>query len=132
MDKMTENRDTSVSTGMFEAHNLTPVNDEVGVNNIVAQTMSFHNKEYLSGNVARFQIVDSNKLADAWFISVYNPTNNGKDDANNLQQVIVVHWYFFTTHMAIDEQQYPTLAEAIQAWDCGEVKTIAPQITPVK
>lgn len=132
MDRMIANRVTSVSTGMFEAHNLAPVKGEVGVNDIVAQNMSFHEKVYLSGNVARFQIVDSTKLADAWFISVYNPTNNGNVAANNHQQVIVVHWYFFKTGMAIDEQQYPTLAEAIQDWTCGAVKIIAPQMTPVK
>ena len=72
MDKMIANRLTNVSTGMFEANNLAPINNEVGINTLVAQNMSYHDSVYLSGNVARFKIVNSAQLADAWFISVYN------------------------------------------------------------
>ena len=137
MDKMIEDRTTSVSTGMFEAHNLAPfVNEsginEVGINNLVAQDMYFHDGESLSGNVARFAIVDPKELADAWFISVYNPRDNdGNVAANKHQQVIVVHWYFFKTDMAINAQQYPTLVEAIDLWLGGDVNIIAPQMIPV-
>lgn len=69
------------------------------------------NKEYLSGNVARFQIIDLNKPADGWFVAIYQ--NNA----------IVVHWFFFipqevgTTHK---DRQLPSKKE----WDAIPVQEI--------
>ena len=134
MDKMIANRVTSVSTGMFEAHNLAPINGQIGVNALVAQNMSYHDSVYLSGNVARFQILNPTQLADAWFISVYNPQpNDGNIAANKQQKTIVVHWYFFKNGMTIDAQQYPTLVDVITGWDLRYPTVfIAPQMTPVR
>lgn len=132
MDKMIADRVTKVFTGMFEAHNLAPVDGEIGVNTLVAQNMHYHGSVYLSGDVARFQIVDPNQLADAWFISVYNyDPNDGNIPANQQGKTIVVHWYFYNSDMPIDAQQYPTLAEAINDRNAGMI-VMPPQITPVK
>ena len=135
MDKMIANRVTNVSTGMFEAHNLAPINEQIGVNTLVAQNMSYHNRDYLSGNVARFQILNPTQLADAWFISVYNPNpNDGNSVANQQPKTIVVHWYFFKNGMTINAQQYPTLVDAITGWDLLRYPTVVidPQMTPVR
>ena len=132
MDKMIANRVTNVSTGMFEAHNLAPINEQIGVNTLVAQNMSYHNSVYLSGNVARFQILNPTQLADAWFISVYNPNpNDGNIPANQQQKTIVVHWYFYREGTQIDAQQYPTLFEAVKGHQAGQT-VMAPQMTPVR
>ena len=132
MDKMIDDRITTVSTGMFEAHNLAPINGQIGVNALVAQNMSYHGSVYLSGDSAKFQIVDPNQLADAWFISVYNPQDNdGNISDNQVQKTIVVHWYFYSEGTQIDAQQYPTLFEAVKGHQAGQT-VMAPQITPVK
>ena len=133
MDKMIANRVTKVSTGIFEVHNLAPINGQVGVNTLVAQNMYYHDSIYLSDNVARFQIINRNQLADAWFISVYNPQANDGNIAGNRQpKTIVVHWYFFNKNMSITPQTYPTLAEAIKEWDRANTVTMKPQMTPVR
>ncbi len=132
MDKMTVNLTTYVSTGMFEAHNLVPINGEIGTNTLVTQTMSYHDSVYLSGDVARFKILDINQLADAWFISVYDPQPNDKKQ----QKVIVVHWYFFNEkaqqQILENSEQSPILHEALTSWGSAQTVIVVPQITPVK
>lgn len=136
MDKMIENRNVVVSSGMFDAVNLSPVNGEVGVNTVVDQVMSFHDKTYLSGNSARFKVDNFLNPAEAWFVSIYDPTkagNAGKNAAcNQIKRAVVVHWYF------IPEPQWAALAgaapygEVINAWYSGAVREIAPLFTPQK
>lgn len=136
MDKMIENRVVVVSSGMFDAVNLSPVNGEVGVNTVVDQVMSFHDKFYLSGNSARFKVNNFLNPAEAWFVSIYDPTkagNVGKNAAcNQIKRAVVVHWYF------IPEPQWEALAkiapygEIINAWYSGAVREIAPLFMPQK
>lgn len=136
MDKMIGNRNVVVSSGMFDAVNLSPINGEVGVNTVVDQVMSFHDKIYLSGNGARFKVNNFLNPAEAWFVSIYDPTkagNVGKNAAcNQIKRAVVVHWYF------IPEPQWEVLAgvapygEVINAWYDGAVREIAPLFTPQK
>ena len=133
---MVENRNVKVSTGIFEAHNISPIEGQLGFGCIVPQTMSFHDKIYLSGNVAKFKIVNPQEIADAWFISVYNPEVNDGNINENKQQpkVILVHWYFFTNPTSVLEkiEQYPKFAEAALNWKEGEMLPCEPQFKPVR
>ncbi|MDR0755876.1 MAG: hypothetical protein LBE99_03115 [Puniceicoccales bacterium] len=92
MDIMIENRLAVVESGIFEAFNLQAVNGEIGMGGLVPQTMSFHDKTYLSGNSARFHVDDINALAGGWFVSVYATNqSNGNMDGQRLR-AIVVKW----------------------------------------
>lgn len=132
MDRMIENRMTRVSSGMYEPHNLQPINGMIGVNNLVEQGMHFHDGTYLSGNVARFQVVDMNNIADAWFVSVYNPDRN--QDSNNADinqqsvKAIVVHWYLIPDNV---QPQADFLQHVLVNWDRGHVaENLNPQFVP--
>ena len=98
MDRMVENRSTRIYSGMYNPINLSAINGEVGVNSTVLQTMSFHDKNCLSGNVARFQINDMRQIASAWFVSYYDPSLNaasGNAPTNQEKKALVVFWLFF-------------------------------------
>lgn len=134
MDRMVENRTVSIASGMFAPVNLCPVAGEVGVDTVVSQVMSFHDKVYLSGNSARFMVKDSSHPAEAWFVSIYDPKSNaGKNaECNQIKRAIVVHWYF------LPESQWKTLAdvepysEVIKSWISGDVIEMLSLFTPQK
>ena len=131
MDRMIENRMTRVSSGMYEPHNLQPINGMIGVNSLVDQEMHFHDSIYLSGNVAQFQVVDMNNIADAWFVSIYNPDRNQNSNNADINQqsvkAIVVHWYLIPDNV----QPQGFLKNVLANWDKGEVKgNLNPQFIP--
>jgi len=142
MDKMVENRRTIVSSGMYNPTNLTPNQDQIGMNDLVQQTMSFHDGEYLSGNAARFSINDMNQVADAWFLSIYDPdynrynpndpNNTYNADVNQTKKAIIVHWYIIPINVPIDAvTENQRLQEVLRDWDVGDViENLVPQFTP--
>ena len=132
MDRMIENRMTRVSSGMYEPHNLQPINGMIGVNNLVEQEMHFHGSIYLSGNVAQFQVVDMNNIADAWFVSLYDPNRNQNSNnaAINQQSVkaIVVHWYLIPNNV---QPQAEFLQYVLANWETGHMPgDLNPQFIP--
>lgn len=141
MDRMIENRMTHVSSGMYEPHNLQPINGMIGANNLVEQVMHFHDSTYLSGNVARFQVVDMNNVADAWFVSVYNPNRNQEPyntrsttyrsynaHINQQRKAIVVHWYLIPNNV---QPQAKLLQDALANWYTRDAEeNLTPQFVP--
>ena len=129
---MVENRIVLVESGMFLPKNLSPIDGEIGVNTVVPQYMYFHDGDNLSGNVARFKMNDASKLAEAWFVSIYDPKDNdGKNaECNQIKRAIVVHWYF----TPIDwEAITRDLADVIDLWDFVDpVASLVPFFIPQK
>ncbi|MDR0647446.1 MAG: hypothetical protein LBF43_03360 [Puniceicoccales bacterium] len=128
MDIMIENRLAVVESGIFEAFNLQAVNGEIGINGLVPQTMSFHDKIYLSGNSARFHVNDVNQLVGGWFVSVYDPTHatnqaNGNTEGQRLR-AIVVKWTLIPSSWITAPQNCTApelLPSPILTWKSGYV-----------
>lgn len=135
MDKMVENRVVSVASGMFFPVNLSPINGEIGVGTIVAQNMNFHDKDYLSGNCARFKMDDFSKPATAWFVSVYDPAVNvGKNaEVNQVRRAIVVHWHFIPDvpdQIFVETLSGEVIDIGVESDECFE--TLQPPFIPQK
>ncbi|GEM_PF-3107190 len=132
MDKMVENRIVLVESGMFSPKNLSPIDGEIGVNTVVPQYMYFHDDNNLSSNVARFKIDNTSMLAEAWFVSIYDPKDNaGKNaDCNQIKRAIVVHWYFIPTDWTSVEEDMKSI---IDLWDWFDTTpSLFPPFTPQK
>ncbi|MDR2396675.1 MAG: hypothetical protein LBD69_02390 [Puniceicoccales bacterium] len=127
MDVMIDNRLVVVESGIFEAFNLQAVNREIGINVLIPQTMSFHDKIYLSGNAARFHINDVSALAGGWFVSVYDPTqSNGNAEGQRLR-AIVVKWTIIPSSWFTMSQNCTTpelLPSPILTWNSEDVDEI--------
>ncbi|MDR1254650.1 MAG: hypothetical protein LBJ78_01305 [Puniceicoccales bacterium] len=128
MDVMTDNRLAVVESGIWGSFNLQAINGEIGIDGLVPQTMSFHDKTYLSGNSARFNVNDVNQLAGGWFVSVYDPQNavnqaNGNTDGQRLR-AIAIKWtiipssWFTTPQNCTDPELLPS---PILTWKDGLV-----------
>ena len=133
MDKMVENRIANISSGIYAPNNLTAFQGQIGVNNLVQQSMSFHDKIYLSGNVARFTITNMNQVADAWFLSVYAPKVNQGVNAqvNQTSKAIVIHWYIFPPNFDNNQTNNQHLREVLTNWDTGNTfESLTPQFIP--
>ncbi|MDR0393043.1 MAG: hypothetical protein LBH52_02315 [Puniceicoccales bacterium] len=118
MDVMTDDRLVVVESGIFGAFNLQSIDGKIGTGSLVPQTLSLHNKIYLSGNVARFNVNDVNQLSGGWFVSVYNPAHpvnraNGNTEGQRLR-VIAVKWtiipssWFTASQNCTDPQLLPS------------------------
>ena len=97
--------------------------------------MSFHDTVYLSGNSARFKIVDMNQVAEGWFVSYYDPARNancGNVAINQKKKAIIVHWTFIPKNL-FNVEKLPSLKNVIENWDKEDIKLdLKPQFTPVK
>lgn len=99
MDKMIENRNVFVGAGVWDANNIVVMGGDLGANGLIEQSLSFHDGEYLSGNVCKFKIGDLNEPADGWFVSYYDPDKNkncGNRPENQQKKAIVMHVFFIT------------------------------------
>ncbi|MDR2768997.1 MAG: hypothetical protein LBB19_00340 [Puniceicoccales bacterium] len=131
MDVMTNNRSAVVDSGIFGAFNLEAVNGEIGIGSLVPQTMSFHDKTYLSGQggkSARFKVKDVNQLSGGWFVSVYDPTHAANQSNGNIEgqrpRAIVVKWtiiplLWFTECPDLTLSPYPVFT-----WDSDPVNEV--------
>ena len=135
MDRMVENREVLVASGMFNPVNLSPTNGEIGINTVITQNMYFHDRTFLSRNCARFKMVDFTIPAKAWFVSIYDPSSNpGKNaEINQIKRAIVVYWHFIPD---VPEQIFvETLSgEIIDIYggDGDPTGTLHPLFTPQK
>ena len=135
MDHMVKNRFTYISSGVYNAKNLEAIAGQIGINSLVEQGMSFHDTVYLSGNSARFKIVDMNQVAEGWFVSYYDPARNancGNVAINQKKKAIIVHWTFIPKNL-FNVEKLPSLKNVIENWDKEDIKLdLKPQFTPVK
>ncbi|MDR1665536.1 MAG: hypothetical protein LBR62_00610 [Puniceicoccales bacterium] len=60
----------NVKSGIFEGRNLMAVENQMGINTLVLQTLSFHDGKYLSGNVANVSLIDPSQPASGCFVSI--------------------------------------------------------------
>lgn len=107
-------RTTIVDSGVFKAHNIQIINNELGNGGLVAQSQVFHDGDMLSGNCARFNITAF--PADGWFVSIYNASKNigcGNVEANQFNRAVVIHWYFVRDGMAVTD---PWLKSVLDNW----------------
>jgi hypothetical protein len=59
-----------VKSGVFEGKNLMAVENQMGMDHLVPQTLTFHDACKLSGNVAKIEMVDPSQPASGCFVSV--------------------------------------------------------------
>ncbi len=135
MDRMIENRRTNIASGIYEPENLEAVNGEIGINNLVPQIMSFHDKIYLSGNSARFKISNFNQMAQGWFVSYYDPSKNaqcGNNPINQKRKAIVIYWTFIPKPL-FNTISFPQFSNIIENWNnIGETTfSLIPQFYPI-
>jgi len=133
MDHMVENRNTIIASGVYGAKNIGAIAGQIGINSLVEQGMSFHDTVYLSGNSARFKIVDMNQVAEGWFVSYYDPARNancGNVAINQKKKAIIVHWTFIPKNL-FNVEKLPSLKNVIENWDKEDVKPdLKPQFIP--
>jgi hypothetical protein len=60
----------NVKSGIFEGRNLRAVDNQVGINTLVLQSLSFHDGRFLSGNVANVSLIDPSQPASGCFVSI--------------------------------------------------------------
>lgn len=135
MDRMIENRCTNIASGIYESENLEAVNGEIGINNLVPQTMSFHDKIYLSGNSARFKISNFNQIAQGWFVSYYDSSKNaqcGNNPINQKRKAIVIYWTFIPKHL-FNTIAFPQFSNIIENWNNigTTILSLIPQFHPI-
>lgn len=89
MEKMpyTSTQTIVVDSGIFEPHNLEAVNDEIGINSVIQQEMSYRDNISLQGK-AHFKKIEYKGTIPTfgWFVSVYDPRKNTGYDNFNTQQ----------------------------------------------
>ena len=134
---MIKNRLTYIASGIYEPKNLEAIAGQIGINSLVEQGMSFHDTVYLSGNSARFKIVDMNQVAEGWFVSYYDPARNancGNVAINQKKKAIVVHWYFLPQNLADSNQELPEPYKTFNGnfWTEEDVLCLKPQFEPAK
>ena len=72
-DRMVENRNTAVASGVFEPKGITAGSENsLGINSLASYGQNFHDRVYLSGPMARFRLTsyEESPIASGWFLSI--------------------------------------------------------------